>query len=186
MEEAFKDIPGYEGIYLISNHGYVYSVKRKKRLSNTPGQKYPHIKLYKQGKFTEVIVHIEVAKAFLGDKPDGKNIIVNHKDGNKHNPHVQNLEWITQSENMRHAVTSGLLPIRRKGTDVRGAGHPFAKLSVEDIINMRELYPILVLPHYMSQKEFAKVFNTGPANLYKIIRYQAWRHVDPIQKASCG
>lgn len=105
--ETWRDIPGWEGIYQISNLGRVKSCKvipsgKVMRLSNKTGD-YIRIVLQKKGRKNEThLVHRLVAKLFL---PNPSNLpIVNHKDGNKQNNSVSNLEWCTNSYNVRHSM----------------------------------------------------------------------------------
>ena len=75
---------------------------------------YRSVKLFKDGKHSHLLVHRIVAKTFIPN-PDNKRY-VNHIDGNKANNNVNNLEWCTASENLKHAFKTGLSkPI--KGAD---------------------------------------------------------------------
>lgn len=115
--EIWKDIKGFEGLYKISNHGNVYSIRRKKILKpSNSGDKdwYLHVTLYNHQIAKTFFVHRLVAFAFL---PNPNNyMLVNHKSGVKSNPHVDNLEWNTDSMNIKHAYNIGLFeaPISKK------------------------------------------------------------------------
>ena len=114
--EMFKPIEGTDGRYLISNFGNVVSVyvRRNNYGKYTERKKPRQIKTTDNGNgyliFSTQIdgirkshyVHREVAKAFL-EKPEGKDY-VNHKDYNKKNNHVENLEWCTQKENVLYSI----------------------------------------------------------------------------------
>jgi hypothetical protein len=99
-------INGSEG-YIVSSHGRLMNNKNKMFLGNTGEQGYVRVsvneKLYR--------MHILVAQAFH-ENPNNKPH-VNHKDGNRSNNHVDNLEWCTHSENMQHAYDTGLNPRRK-------------------------------------------------------------------------
>ncbi len=95
-----KDYPNY----LIYNNGQIYSKNRYLRL--TIRGDYYRVQLYCDGIKSIFSVHILVAQYFC-ENPDNKTF-VNHKDGNKLNNHYTNLEWVTQSENSRHAHNLGL------------------------------------------------------------------------------
>lgn len=104
--ETWKDIKGFEGIYQISNMGRVKSFKadpngRILSIKNSKGD-YLNIVLCHGNKRRSVKVHRLVAEAFIPN-PDNKPE-VNHKDGNKQNNRVENLEWVTRIENQRHAL----------------------------------------------------------------------------------
>lgn len=103
--ELWKDIEGYEGFYKISNYGNVYGIKHKKLLKPSQSDKgkgwYYQVSLYKpKQKPKTVLIHRLVGQAFI-DNPNNYATI-NHKDGNKENSHVDNLEWCTPSQNTQH------------------------------------------------------------------------------------
>lgn len=115
MEEIWKDIEGYDGLYQVSNTGRVRSfIKWKDRISETPRilkqarQKtgYLFVGLSKDSNVKYERIHRLVAKAFL-DNPENKPE-VNHIDGDKTNNNLFNLEWATRSENGKHSYRMGL------------------------------------------------------------------------------
>ena len=116
----WKPIKGYEGIYEVSDAGGVRSCERitpdGKYLSTKilNGGRYPNgyefVCLRKAGHNRNRMTHRLVAEAFL---PNPDNLpCVNHKDGNKHNNDVSNLEWCTYSQNRKHAYDVGIAPQR--------------------------------------------------------------------------
>lgn len=101
--EEWKDIDGYNGDYKISNLGNIYSTKSRRLLRNTDnGKGYKIIGLSKNNIRTNFYVHRLVAEAFIR-KPNEKEVI-NHKDYNRSNNSVENLEWLTQLENVRYSL----------------------------------------------------------------------------------
>lgn len=112
MSELWKDIPGYEGLYQVSNTGKIKSLNylntKKEHLlkQSLTYDGYPKLALSKNGKKTNFDVHILVAKAFVHN-PANKSQ-VNHIDGNKLNNNASNLEWCTPKENTNHAIKAGL------------------------------------------------------------------------------
>ncbi len=121
LQEQWADVVGYEGLYQVSNTGYVRSCDRTvksapkvgfrvakggiiKRSLN--GYGYLTVNLWRNGKGTTNRVHSLVARAFLGECP--RSFDVNHKDGVKTNNCVSNLEYCTRSANIKHAYAIGL------------------------------------------------------------------------------
>lgn len=91
----------------------------KKEISQSIQSGYPFVSLYVGRKCKRVSVHRLVVIAFIGPCPKNKHQ-VNHKDGNKLNPNVENLEWVTRSENSLHAIRMGLQPTVTKGAFKKG------------------------------------------------------------------
>lgn len=110
MNEEWRDIEGYEGFYQVSNLGRVRSLTRpihnymkpgKVLAQHDNGHSYVSVGLHKPGMVNKhAYVHRLVAKAFI---PNPDNLPeVNHKDFNKKNNTVENLEWVTSSDNKYH------------------------------------------------------------------------------------
>lgn len=102
MNEVWRDIAGWEGLYQVSSEGRVYSTRSGRCLKPaTKDNGYQFFGLYRRQNATRAYVHRLVAAAFLPN-PCGKSE-VNHKDGDKTNNALNNLEWVTPSENQRHS-----------------------------------------------------------------------------------
>jgi len=126
MKEEWKPIKRYETLYEISSFGRVKSKDRFTRNGTSGGYirkgkilklgsnpaGYAIIGLHKNNKQKFFPVHRLVAQAFIPN-PENKPQI-NHIDGNKRNNNICNLEWATRSENMKHAVKTGLLIMNLK------------------------------------------------------------------------
>ena len=103
MNEIFKDIPNYEGMYQVSNLGRVKSLKfnKEKILKLGLGGCGYLIVAFCKGKQKTINVHQLVAIAFLNHKPNGNNgLIVDHKDNNPLNNRLENLQLISHRENL--------------------------------------------------------------------------------------
>lgn len=115
MEEIWKDIPGYEGLYQVSNFGEVKSLNYKK--TNTEkifkpsinDKGYYRVTLSKDGKIKTHKIHQLVAMVFLNHKPNGLKLVVNHIDNNPLNNNLSNLELKSQRYNSQcHKTDVGI------------------------------------------------------------------------------
>lgn len=108
IQEIWKDIPGYEGIYIISDLGNIKSNYVNRLLKPSVDQfGYCRITATKNKKQKTLRIHRLVAQLFI---PNPENLPqVNHKDGIKTNNFKNNLEWFTDSENKLHAYKTGLM-----------------------------------------------------------------------------
>lgn len=173
MTEIWKDVVGYEGLYLVSENGAVKSVKRKAPVSGRQVHEkmlspwfnfrgYMLVTLHKNGKKNSIPVHILVAKAFI-DNPENKPE-VNHCNGIKTDNHKSNLEWNTRLENQRHSVYT-------LGKHHAGEAHYRAKLKVSQIIEMRELFKT----GRYSKAEIGRMFGVGKDHAINIINGRCWK-----------
>lgn len=165
MSEAFTDIPGYSGVYKVSELGNVKNVKTgrvlKKRVCKKNG--YQMVALCVNGVRDMRTIHSIVAEAFIS-KPL-RRYCVNHIDGNKLNNSLYNLEWVSYSENTKHALANNLR------TPPKGEKHFFSKLTNSNVLNIRKLYKkygSLVLSHK---------YNVSQETITSIVRRQTWKHI---------
>ena len=141
MIEEWRDIEGFDGFYQVSNTGKVRSKGRDHcreegkwflRALHTNHDGYYKVRLVAQGKDVTCRVHTLVANAFI---PNPNNLeTVNHKDGNKTNNNVDNLEWADRHYQMIHAYKHGLKK------PMAGSANFWAKLSDDDVRYIRSHY----------------------------------------------
>lgn len=151
--ELWKDFNGYQ----VSNFGRFKSFHKGKVKILKPAltkRGYLRAQLFIEEKAKSFAVHRLVARLFIPN-PEGKSEI-NHRDGNKFNNHVSNLEWCTRFENMRHAVGTGL-KTASKGEDAHNA-----KLTNSQVQFIRNNPDVLTL------YELAKIFGVGQTTISKI------------------
>jgi hypothetical protein len=181
--EIWKDVPGYEGLYQVSNlgrvasserivyklmyGGEVHGYKRKGRImkiDDTPGG-YLQVQVSIGDKRKRYKIHRLVAMAFTPN-PDNKPHI-NHIDCNPSNNCVDNLEWCTPSENIRHAVNLGRMkqnyPVRR------GSENAIAKLN--------EAQVAIIKKSPLSNAELGRIYGVTKTAIRFIRIGKNWRHV---------
>lgn len=139
MEEVWKPIEGTDGKYEVSNLGHVRTNGKRPGMLTLTKQKssYRYAMIEIDGKSCNRRVHRLVAQHFLPNPDNMKE--VNHKDGNKDNNHVSNLEWCTRSHNVKHSFDMGLnkphrwTPEERKQISERNKGQIFTPEHCEKI-----------------------------------------------------
>lgn len=167
--EIWKDIEGFEGLYQVSNMGRVKSFHFKRNLILNPGNVngYLEVSLYKPKTNKKRLVHILVAKAFIANPENLPE--VNHKDGNKSNNRVENLEWVTSSQNKFHAIKSKLNPSA-------GVTHYRAKFNAEEIKYIRKNYK--PCDKKFGGKALAEKFKVDTETIYKIVKYKTYKNIE--------
>ena len=104
MIEVFKDVPNYEGIYQVSNLGNVKSLKWKKEIIMKQGisSRYLAVNLRKENVSKTYRIHVLVAMAFLDFKPNKQVLTIDHKNGVRTDNRLENLQIVTQRENIQN------------------------------------------------------------------------------------
>lgn len=162
--EIWKDIPGYEEYYEASNTGLI---RRKAYIMKCSLTKdgYPAITLCGGGKQTNKTIHRIVAELFV-ENPENKKQ-VNHKDGIKVNAFASNLEWVTPSENVIHALELGLKD--KNWQD--GEKNISSKLTKNQVLDIREKCKTMKI------SQVHKLFypNLHYNTIYKIQKNKLWK-----------
>jgi len=163
MSEQWKPVPGFEGLYRVSDQGRVQRIQRKLL---TPGLRngYLEVSLCKNNEVTHKSLHRLVAETFIG--PFSKGLQTNHKNGVKTDNRVANLEIVTVSENLKHSFR--VLGRNR----VRGSKHPLSKLIEADIPKIR-----LLRRKGHSHKDIAGRFGVSATLISRVLAGYNWKHV---------
>lgn len=176
MQEIWKDVTGYEGIYQVSNLGNVKSLYRK--VFYTDGRNYIYkerilnwnimkkvnrcyVHLYKNSERKSMLVHRLVAQAFIPNPDDLPE--VNHKSGITTENDISNLEWVTHSDNMKHGILHG------------------NNIYTETQIKQVKTY----LAEGKGQAEIQRLTGVGRSTVYEIKKGRQWTHID-ISKEITG
>ena len=180
-----KDIPGFEGLYAVTEDGRVWSHPKTSLVGNNGGiktsgnrwltqtpvtKRTTHLRVYlhAKGKTTGMLVHRAVALTYLPN-PHGFPHI-NHKDGNPTNNSLDNLEWCDAAMNAKHAVANGLT----KMPSQRGSANSGAKVDEADVRAMRTLHT-----GGESCAAIARRYNLTPKAAWNIVHDKRWGHVIP-------
>lgn len=158
------DVLNFEGRYLVTDDGKVWSNLRNKFLK--PGldkDGYEIVCLHKNGVAYWFRLHRLIAKTFIPN-PDGKPEI-NHIDGNKRNNSIDNLEWVTSSENKYHAFKHNL-----KEKTV-GEKHGMHVLSNKQVQMIRFIYGL----GGVSQSTIGKIYGVRQEQICRIVNYKSWK-----------
>jgi hypothetical protein len=160
-----EPIVGFESLYSITECGKVFSHRRDRFLKpQIVGRRYYAVTLYINGTWVYRKVHRLVAFAYIPNPNNYKQ--VNHKNGIKTDNRAENLEWCTSSQNIQHAVDTGLLKV--SGEDCH-----LSRLKNKEVLKIRELHET----GKFTQKDLGKKFNTCRRNISFIINRKSWKHL---------
>lgn len=199
--EIWKDVPGWDGMFQVSNFGHVRRMSGKthsRRTHSYPREVTPRVTEngYSTIRLDEHwTAHALVATVFIGPKPSS-NMVCNHKNGVKSDNRPENLEWITYKENSQHAVEMGLMAVGKKhwtninpesmnpakGEDhytkrypekIRvGSRSPNAKLNEGQVLDIK-----IRLKNGEIAADIAKRYGVTTGNICCIANNRTWRHV---------
>lgn len=173
----WKPVLGLEGAYEASSAGDIRNIKTgviRKAVPTYKGYLTVQIPCPKEGRHKNRTVHGIIAEAFFGPRPPG--LQVNHLDGNKANNAVSNLEWATQSKNMKHAASLGLLKSPKGkphlSLDQNGGKNPNVKLSEKQAIEIIE-----ALSNGSRICDLARKYQISEPLIHAIKSGTRWRHL---------
>ena len=174
IPEIWKDVVGYEGKYQVSNKGRVKGLdrilKRKdgtlfrrkgqilSQCKNTYG--YPHVSISSK----TIVVHILVAKAFIPNPNNYRE--VNHISGIKTENMVENLEWCTNTYNINHAYSNGLIK------PLIGEKSPGSKLKNHNVFLIKKM-----IKAGIKLKDLVKIYKVSQPTLSEIKSNKIWKHI---------
>jgi len=166
-QEVWRDVDGHSDLYRISSLGRVKSFHNKKSRIMKPSLStgYLLLGLSKNRKIKHSLIHRLVGAAFI-QNPENKPMI-NHKNGIKKDNRVENLEWVTAKENIKHAVNAGL----NKGPV--GEKQWLSKLIYKDVLKIRKLHDT----GKYSQKEIGNMFFVSKTTINNVIKKRTWKHI---------
>jgi hypothetical protein len=191
----WRPVVGYVGLYEVSADGWV----RTLRFNRIMARHLTHFGYYStaltdiSGKRRDIFIHRLVIEAFLGPPPSDKHEC-NHKDGDKANPRLENLEWCTKSQNKLHAhrilgkctgdshwtklhpekISRGDLHYTRMHPELvaRGTGHGMAKLTIEQVRMIRSLRS-----DGLTSKRISESLFLSRSTVEKVIYRKTWKHL---------
>ena len=163
-----KPINGWNNLYYITTNGEVFSnhfsiMKPIKPRITQNG--YLRVALQQNGSRVDYNIHRLVAETYIHNQNNFPQI--NHKDGNKTNNSVDNLEWCTAKQNFQHAISAGLFK------HVRGEHHGQTPLTEDDVRFIREAVEMRLT----TQSALAKKYCINQSCISAIIRRKTWTHI---------
>ena len=162
MREQWRPIKNYKGLYEVSSLGRIKSLRTGRLMSPAPDSDgYATVSLFKNSRKT-YRWHRLVLEAFIENVEEKSH--VNHKNGNKLDNRLENLEWATPSENIIHSYRIGI-------KDQKGEKNNASKLTMDNVRVIRKR-----LDGGESQYAIAKDFNISQATVYLIKARRLWNY----------
>jgi hypothetical protein len=180
MQEIWKDIPDFEGLYQVSNLGRIKSLERywlsgrknilkrlhkEKILNGRLKGNYLQVRLSKNGKDYWKSIHRIVISTFL----EKSNLDVNHKNGIKIDNKLENLEYCTKQENMQHAMATGLL--------VHKNGKKIVTLTPNQVYRIKWIKKYIKV-EYGYWTKLAKSLNVSLKVISRICNNNSWKQLE--------
>lgn len=170
MREVFEDLKNYEDSYQISDSGRIFTKRRlvgnqihygRELVPQLTKDGYLKVSLSKDTTYKKYYLHRLVAIQYLNNTLNLPQ--VNHKDGNKLNNNVSNLEWCTKTENQKHAVANLLMQ--------HGQDRPSSKLTENQVIEIYKLKGIL------KSADIAEIYKVSKNTINCILRGAKWKYL---------
>ncbi len=169
-QEEWRDIPGYEGLYQVSDQGRVrrlagsFRCAQDRILKTGPrSDGYVGVNLYSEHhRQCTFLVHALVARVFLGPRPE--NADINHIDANKANNSAANLEYCSRRRNIEHSVQMGLNPT--------GERNGQARLTADQVEAIRR-----ASKQGVTGRALARQYKISPGQISRIVNGHDWKHV---------
>jgi hypothetical protein len=180
--EIWKVVPDTNDLLFVSNrggvksesfsytqsNGKIYVLKAKVKKLTLGNNGYYHFRF--KGK--QYLLHRAIGLAFI---PNPNNeATINHKDGDKLNNDIDNLEWVSYGDNSLHALRTGL---RKPACGLRGSDNHLSKLSREDVNFILDNFKKVVSDR-LTQAELARMFEVSSTAILKIRRGVNWKYLE--------
>ena len=177
MEEIWKDVPGYKGLYQVSNLGNIKALEKQRSKTQPhiiskekplkPGINvcgYKFVILVKNQEKKSFLLHRLILSAFIPN-PENKPC-ANHKDCDRNNNRIENLEWCTYKENTRHAMQNGRMDWTKA---CKGSKHGRSKLTEADALAIKKRLKL-----GEDYKDIAADYPVCKATIYLIMKVENW------------
>lgn len=176
--EIWKDVVGYESIYQVSNLGNIKALAQKRWMNvnmcyshykekilkpSTTIDGYLKIRLYKDLIDKNFLVHRLVGISFIDNIENKKEI--NHINGIKNDNRIENLEWVTPMENVKHSYKIGIKKPQK------GIYNGSCKLTELQVLEIRSLKGL------KSYNELSKIYNVGTSTIGRVLQKTHWKHI---------
>lgn len=164
MKKRYKDTS-----YIVYSDGRVWSELRNRFIKAVPiGNGYERVSIHSKPMY----LHRVVAETFLPNSENKKT--VNHKNGNKTDNRVENLEWATYSENMRHAFDNGLMPKSIGNPNLwkyaKNQGRPVTPKHIRDYVKSQYSRGRDVFGKKITQRRLSAALGITQMTISRIIR----------------
>ena len=166
--ERWRPVPEWEDLYEVSDQGSVRRLAPGHGIGAgyvlTPtrrGKGYTAVKLNREGQGTTYSVHILVMAAFVGPRPEG--IQVNHRNGDKTDNRLSNLEYVTPKQNARHAIRNGFKDV------LKGERHGMSKLTADQVRAIRASDE--------TNRQLADKYGVAREHVWAIREGKKWTHL---------